>query len=51
MLQPKMIEETAKLMHLGIAMGAKVYVLVNNRAGGNAPLIAQMIAEKLLHQD
>ncbi len=51
MLQPKMIEETAQLMHKGIEMGAKVNVLVNNRTGGNAPLIAQMIAEKFLHQD
>ena len=51
MLQPKMIEETAKLMHEGIEMGAKVNVLVNNRTGGNAPLIAQMIAEKFLQQD
>ena len=51
MVQPKMIEETAKLMHKGIEMGAKVNVLVNNRTGGNAPLIAQMIAEKFLHKD
>ena len=41
-----MIEETAQLMHKGIEMGAKVNVLVNNRTGGNAPLIARMIAEK-----
>ncbi len=46
MLQPKMIEETAQLMHKGIEMGVKVNVLVNNRTGGNAPLIARMIAEK-----
>jgi uncharacterized protein YecE (DUF72 family) len=51
MLQPKMIEETAKLMQLGIETGAKVNILVNNRSGGNAPLISQMIAEKFLHQN
>lgn len=51
MLQPKMIEETAQLMHKGIEMGAKVNILVNNRTGGNAPLIAQMIAEKFVHRD
>ncbi len=51
MLQPKMIEETAKLMHKGIEMGGKVNVLVNNRTGGNAPLIAQMIADKFIHQN
>jgi hypothetical protein len=31
--------------------GAKVNVLVNKRAGGNAPLITQMIAEKFLQQE
>ncbi len=51
MLQPKMIEETSKLMHEGIEKGAKVNVLVNNRAGGNAPLITQKIAEKFLQQE
>jgi uncharacterized protein YecE (DUF72 family) len=51
MVQPKMIEETAKLMHLGIEKGAKVNVLVNNRTGGNAPLIAQMIADEFLRQN
>jgi hypothetical protein len=46
----KMIEGTSKLIHKGIEMGAKVNVLVNNRAGGNAPLIARMIGEKFLRQ-
>ena len=45
-----MIEETAKLMHLGLERGGKVNVLVNNRAGWNAPLISQMIAEKFRKQ-
>jgi hypothetical protein len=51
MLQPKMIEGTAKLMHEGVEKGAKVNILVNNRAGGNAPLITQEIAEKFLQQE
>ncbi len=50
MLQPKMIDETAKLIHMVIEKGAKVNVLVNNRTGGNAPLIAKMIADEFLHQ-
>lgn len=49
MLQSRMIEETVNLMHQGIEKGVKVYILVNNRTGGNAPLIVQMIAEKFLH--
>jgi hypothetical protein len=44
MLQPKMVQETARLMRQGIAEGFKVYVLTNNRSGGNAPLITQGIA-------
>jgi uncharacterized protein YecE (DUF72 family) len=48
MLQPKMIEETVQLLVLGIEKGVKVHVLTNNRSGGNAPLIAQMIAEEFL---
>ena len=48
MLQPQMIEEVADLMWAGIAEGMRVNVLINNRAGGNAPLIAQQVAEKFL---
>jgi siroheme synthase (precorrin-2 oxidase/ferrochelatase) len=33
------------------ALGANINVLVNIRTGGNAPLIAQMIAEKFLQQN
>ena len=47
-LQPQMIEEAADLMWAGIAKGMRVNVFINNRAGGNAPLIAQQVAEKFL---
>jgi hypothetical protein len=50
-IQPKMIVGTAKLMHQGLEKEAKENVLVNNRAGGNAPLITQKISEKFLHQE
>lgn len=46
MLQPSMVEETVNLMRQGIDAGIRVNVLVNNRAGGNAPLIASQIAER-----
>ncbi|MGD0626463.1 MAG: hypothetical protein ABSB32_17320 [Thermodesulfobacteriota bacterium] len=46
MLQPQMIEEAADLMWAGIAKRMRVNVFINNRAGGNAPLIAQQVAEK-----
>lgn len=50
MLAPKMVEETAKLIGAGIEKGIRVNVLINNRAGGNAPIIAQRVAEKFLEK-
>jgi uncharacterized protein YecE (DUF72 family) len=48
MLKSEMILDTVEIMKQGIEQGLTVNVIVNNRAGGNAPLIAQMIAEKFL---
>jgi uncharacterized protein YecE (DUF72 family) len=48
MLQPRMIDETVHLMWNGIERGVQVNVVVNNRAGGNAPLIAQRISSQFL---
>jgi tripartite-type tricarboxylate transporter receptor subunit TctC len=48
MLQPGMIDETVRLIQQGMEHGVQVNVVVNNRAGGNAPLIAQQIAMKVL---
>jgi hypothetical protein len=31
-----------------IKQGAQANVIINNRAGGNAPLIAQKVAEKFI---
>jgi hypothetical protein len=47
-LQPDMIRETADIMRRAITDGVETSVLVNNRAGGNAPLIAQKLAEEFL---
>jgi hypothetical protein len=41
MLDPKMMEETAELMRTVVSRGVEIVVIVNNRAGGNAPLIAR----------
>ena len=46
MLQDKMVEETALLMRAGADRDVTTNVIVNNRAGGNAPMIAQKIAER-----
>jgi uncharacterized protein YecE (DUF72 family) len=48
MVQPEMILETVDIMWKAVNRGVVVNVIINNRAGGNAPLLAQMIAEKFL---
>lgn len=46
MIQPEMIGQTAELMQAGIGQGVEVNVIINNRAGGNAPRIAQQVANR-----
>ena len=50
MVQPEMILETVDLMMQAVNQGVLVNVIINNRAGGNAPLLAQMIAGKFLQR-
>jgi hypothetical protein len=47
MLDSEMIEETAKIVNEVIKDKVQVNLIINNRAGGNAPLIAQKIADRL----
>jgi hypothetical protein len=47
MLDPEMIEDTVKIVNEAVKDGARVNLIINNRAGGNAPLIAQKIADRL----
>ncbi len=47
-MDPKMVDETAELMWTAVNQGVQVNVIVNNRAGGSAPLIAQKIAERFI---
>jgi uncharacterized protein YecE (DUF72 family) len=44
MLDPRMVEDTARIMKKAVSERANAYVIVNNRSGGNAPLTAQQIA-------
>lgn len=46
MLQTRMIEETVRLMRLGIERKIQMNIIINNRSGGNAPLIARQVAEQ-----
>jgi uncharacterized protein YecE (DUF72 family) len=48
MMAPEMILETVEIVKNAIEKGMLVNLIINNRAGGNAPLIAQAIAEKFL---
>ena len=42
-----MIEDTAKIVNEAEKEKVRVNLIINNRAGGNAPLIAEKIAERL----
>ena len=48
MLDPRMVEETAELMRTAVDRGIEINVIANNRAGGNAPLIARQVAARFL---
>jgi len=49
MMQSKMVEETAELMFKGLKQKVNMNVIINNRAGGNAPMIAQQVAKRFLN--
>jgi len=42
-----MIEDTVKIVNETIKDKIQVNLIINDRAGGNAPLIAQQIADRL----
>ena len=48
MLHPSMAEETGELMWDAVDHNIRINIIVNNRAGGNAPLVAQQIAQRFL---
>ena len=47
MLDSEMIEDTSKIVNEAPKDKVQVNLITNNRAGGNAPLIAEKIAERL----
>ena len=42
-----MIKDMAKIVNEAIRDKVQVNLIINNRAGGNAPLISEKIAERL----
>ena len=45
MLQPRMIEETVSLVRTGLDQNIQMNIIINNRSGGNAPLVAEKLSE------
>jgi uncharacterized protein YecE (DUF72 family) len=48
LFKPVMVDEAVNLVRDILAQDAVVYLIINNRAGGNAPMIAEKVAERLL---
>ena len=46
MLDSELIEDTVKIVNEAIKDKIQANLIINNRAGGNAPLIAQKIADR-----
>jgi uncharacterized protein YecE (DUF72 family) len=51
LFKPKMVEEAVTVVRNVLAQDAVVYLIINNRAGGNAPLLAQNVAERFVASD
>jgi len=45
MLDTRMIEDTVQLIKEAIKRERKIAIIINNRAGGNSPMLARIIAE------
>jgi uncharacterized protein YecE (DUF72 family) len=48
MLNPQMIEDAVQLIKESIRREKRIAIIINNRAGGNGPLIAQSIVTRFL---
>jgi len=48
MMAPEMALDTVEIVKTATENGVLPNLIINNRAGGNAPLIAQVVAEKFL---
>ena len=48
MLQESMLRDTVELAREAIEQGSRPNIVSNNRAGGNAPLIAQKVARSFV---
>lgn len=51
MIQPGMIPQTARLMREAIRNEVEINIIINNRAAGNAPMLAQRIVREFVETD
>ena len=47
-MAPEMVLETVYIVKDAIEKGVRVNLIINNRAGGNTPMSAQIIAKKFM---
>ena len=45
-MSPRMLDETVAVMRAAIDAERHVTVIVNNRSGGNAPLVVERLVER-----
>lgn len=50
MMAPAMVNQTARLMCEAVENNVGITIIINNRAAGNAPLLAQMIVREFVRQ-
>lgn len=48
LFQPRMVEETVHMIEEALSRDIHINIIVNNRAGGNAPEIARLLATRFL---
>jgi hypothetical protein len=48
MIQPEMIAQAAQLMWEAVKDEVEINIIINNRAGGNAPSLAQRIVSEFV---
>ena len=51
MMDPWLIEDAVRMMWTAAAKDTKANIIINNRAGGNAPLIAKELANRFIEVD
>jgi hypothetical protein len=47
MMNPEVIDDTIEIVRKGIRRRKRMNLIINNRVGGNAPMIAQQITKRL----